>query len=77
MMKVKILIVDDHPIFRQGLVKSVEQIEEFEIVGEVGDGRKALDVIETRIPDIVVVDISMPSMTGFDSSAAHKINIRI
>ena len=72
--KHSILIVDDHPIFRQGLVKSVEQIEEFEIVGEVGDGRKALDVIETRIPDIVVVDISMPSMTGFDfiRSAQNK-----
>lgn len=66
MTKFKILIVDDHPIFRQGLVKSVEQVEEFEIVGEVGDGRNALNIIDTRTPDIVVVDISMPSMTGFD-----------
>ena len=66
MMKTKILLVDDHPIFRQGLVKNIERIEEFEIVGEAGDGVQALDLIEKYLPAIIVADVSMPSMNGFE-----------
>lgn len=59
-----VIIADDHPIFRQGLVKIVENTNDFKLVGEAGDGLEALKLIEEKRPDIIVADISMPSMDG-------------
>jgi DNA-binding NarL/FixJ family response regulator len=62
----KILIADDHPIFRQGLSKIVEPDVSFEIVAEAGDGAEALALIQKFQPRIAVLDISMPSMSGLE-----------
>lgn len=65
-MSKKIIIVDDHPIVRQGLLKIIEDMEGFDVVGESGDGVEALKLCEELKPDIIVVDISLPKMNGFE-----------
>ncbi len=62
----KILIADDHPIFRQGLLKILEADPAFEVVAETGDGAEALALIKKLRPDIAVLDISMPTLSGLE-----------
>lgn len=59
------LVVDDHPVFRSGLVRAVNSRPDLEVVGDVGDGRAALDAVETLRPDAVVLDVRMPEQDGF------------
>jgi DNA-binding NarL/FixJ family response regulator len=70
-MAVRILLVDDHPIVRQGLRTLLEGRSGWEVVGEASDGIEALDKIETLQPDVVVLDITMPKMNGLE--ACRKI----
>lgn len=62
---VRILIADDHPIFRKGLREVLEEIEGFVVVAEAGDGEAALRAIEEQRPDVVILDVDMPRMDGF------------
>jgi len=63
---IKILIADDHPIFRQGIVKIVEQDESFTIVGEASEGNELMNKITELEPEIIVTDISMPGLSGLE-----------
>jgi len=65
-IQTKILIADDHQIFRQGLLKLLETEELIEIVGESGDGFEALQMIREQKPEIAILDISMPNMNGLE-----------
>jgi two-component system response regulator NreC len=69
-MPVRILLVDDHVLVRQGL-KGLLEREGFVVVGEASDGQEGLRLTETARPDIVVMDISMPTINGL--SAAREI----
>jgi DNA-binding NarL/FixJ family response regulator len=60
------LIVDDHPLFRQGLKSLIESDSQFEVVGESGDAHQALWMAEKFSPDMVIVDISIPGKSGLD-----------
>ncbi|MBA3707098.1 MAG: response regulator transcription factor [Bacteroidetes bacterium] len=62
--KSRIIIADDHPIFRNGLVKVIEEDSEFEIIGEAENGEKAFFLILELKPEIALLDIHMPVMTG-------------
>ncbi len=62
----KILIADDHPLFRQGLRKTLEAEPAFQIVQEAGDGQTALRGIRTLKPDICILDIQMPDLDGLE-----------
>jgi DNA-binding NarL/FixJ family response regulator len=62
----KILIADDHPIYRRGLVEIIRSERDVEWVEEAGSGNDALQIILRRKPDIAILDISMPGMTGLD-----------
>ena len=62
----KIVIADDHPIFRQGLRQIIENDPAFMIAGEAGDGENALRLIELHRPQIAVLDVDMPQMGGFE-----------
>lgn len=74
----KIFIADDHPIFRQGLLKIMEGDPELEIVGESGDGEEALQLIRSLCPDIAVLDISMPGMSGLEIvSEVQKESLKV
>lgn len=64
MSKIKILIVDDHPLVRRGINDSICTIEEFEIVGQSESGEEALLMVREYKPDVLITDISMGEMTG-------------
>jgi DNA-binding NarL/FixJ family response regulator len=61
-----LFIVDDHPMFREGLKSIIAQDPRFEMVGEAGDGKTALHMLASLKPDIILMDISLPDTTGID-----------
>jgi DNA-binding NarL/FixJ family response regulator len=64
--KKTVIIVDDHPLFREGLKSIISRNSELEIVGETGEGREALRLAENFKPDMVVMDISLPDSNGIE-----------
>jgi DNA-binding NarL/FixJ family response regulator len=68
----RILIADDHPIFRQGLRQLFVAESTLEVICEAGDGRTALREIETHKPDIAILDVDMPEMDGFAVARSVK-----
>jgi DNA-binding NarL/FixJ family response regulator len=65
-IQTRVLIADDHEIFRVGLVKTIERDKNFSIIAQAGDGKEALTLIREMRPDIAVLDVSMPVMNGLD-----------
>jgi DNA-binding NarL/FixJ family response regulator len=66
-MAVRILLVDDHPIVRQGLRTLLQGRGDWEVVGEASDGVEALEKIDDLQPDVVVLDVTMPRMNGLEA----------
>jgi DNA-binding NarL/FixJ family response regulator len=66
MRRPKILIVDDHPLFRGGLRQVILDDRRFELVGEEADGEAALKFIQEKKPDIAVLDLKLPGLTGLE-----------
>src|SRR4051812_41475232 len=62
----KIMLVDDHPLFRQGLSASVNGSAEFEICAEASDAGQALATMRLTLPDAVIVDVSLPGVNGIE-----------
>ena len=58
--KIRIVVADDHPIFRDGLCKLLALEEDFEVVGQAQDGQEVLDVLQQYEPDILLLDLKMP-----------------
>ena len=67
MNKIGILIVDDHPIVRQGIMSFLASEDELEIKGEAGNGEEAIELAEKLVPDVVIMDIVMPGMDGIEA----------
>lgn len=67
-MKIRILLVDDHKILRDGICSLVKGYDDMEVVGEAADGRTALRLVQELSPDIVIMDISMPDLNGIDAT---------
>jgi DNA-binding NarL/FixJ family response regulator len=72
MRNVRILLADDHNILRQGLRLLLEREPGFEVIGEAADGREAVERAEATKPDVAVLDIAMPNMSGIE--AAQRIS---
>ena len=62
------LIVDDHEVVREGLRLSLSRSPHIRVVGEAGDGRAAIELAERRKPDVVIMDVRMPTMDGLDAT---------
>jgi DNA-binding NarL/FixJ family response regulator len=67
MHAIRVLIADDHPVFRQGLMSVFRTEPEFKIVGEAVDGKQALELTQKLHPDILLLDMIMPRLTGLDT----------
>ena len=63
-----IVVADDHKIVREGLVKLLETREDFEVIGEASDGEEAVNLVLEKEPDIVLMDIWMPRLSGIDAT---------
>lgn len=71
-VELKVLIADDHPVFRRGLREVIEEDAGLLVVGEAGDGVAAIKLVEDLRPDVAVLDIDMPGMNGFESAKEIK-----
>lgn len=66
-MKIKVLLADDHKIFRDGLRTLIEK-EGMEVVGEAENGRKTIKLAEKLMPNMIIMDVSMPDMNGIEAT---------
>ena len=70
--EIRIVVVDDHTLFRRGLVGLLVEMEGFQVAGEAANGQDALGIIATEKPDIVLLDVNMPGMSGIQTLAAMR-----
>ena len=72
--KRKVIIVDDHTLFRNGLRILLNTLEEYQVIGEASNGKQFLDLLEKGVPDLVLLDINMPVMDGIEAATiAQKL----
>ncbi|SCB99459.1 DNA-binding response regulator [Bacillus thuringiensis] len=69
-MKYNVLIVDDHFVVREGLKLIIETSDSFQIIGEAANGEEALSFIEKKKPDVILMDLNMPKMSGLETIEA-------
>ena len=70
-MPVKVLLVDDHKIVRDGIIKLLGGRDDIKIIGEAANGKEAIDFCDSETPDVILMDIAMPDMNGIEAS--HQI----
>jgi DNA-binding NarL/FixJ family response regulator len=70
--KITVLIVDDHPIIREGLRKLLEMEQDIVVIAEAGTGQQALEIVRESQPDIVLLDINLPNMNGLQVASQLK-----
>lgn len=68
MDKIRVVLADDHPVVRSGLVHLFELNLEVKVVAEAGDGREALNLCRRLLPDVVILDLSMPNLNGIEAA---------
>ena len=66
MKRIRIVVVDDHALFRAGLIGLLSDMQEFDVVGEASNGRDAIELIRIQKPDVVLLDVNMPGMSGVE-----------
>ncbi|GAB5522228.1 MAG: response regulator transcription factor [Roseivirga sp.] len=69
---IKLALVDDHTLFRQGIKLLLEDIEDVELIVEASNGQELLEAMEDRVPDIVLLDLEMPVLNGIETSKVLK-----
>jgi len=69
---IRVLLVDDHVLFRKGLASLIDPLEDMEVVGEAGDGREALERARELMPDLILMDIHMPGWDGLKATQLIK-----
>ncbi len=71
-MSIKIMIVDEHKILREGLSTLIAKQPNMEIIGEATDGREALELVNKLSPDIILMDVTMPNLSGIEATRKIK-----
>jgi len=71
--RITIVVVDDHPLFRQGVVAALQQEADFQVVGETDSGEQALQLARTLMPQVMLLDVSMTGWNGI--TTAEKVSI--
>jgi CheY-like chemotaxis protein/anti-sigma regulatory factor (Ser/Thr protein kinase) len=66
--KINVVIADDHPVLRHGLAKLLEEQPDIQVVGEAGDGRTVIELARKLKPDVVLMDVSLPVVNGFEAT---------
>ena len=66
---IRIAVAEDHHLVRQGVVKLLESVADFQVVGEADDGRQAIALTRSLHPDVMILDITMPQLDGFETLA--------
>jgi len=72
MHKITVMIVDDHPVFRQGLRRVLESEDDLDVIAEVSDGLEALQMAKQMIPNVMLLDINLPGMNGLQIARSLK-----
>ncbi|MDP5106722.1 MAG: response regulator transcription factor [Polaribacter sp.] len=73
MKNIKIILVDDHKLLRDGLRNIIEQRSNMQIIGEASDGREGIKICSKLLPDVVVIDVAMPGLNGIEAAKQiHK-----
>ena len=67
---IRILLADDHPVFRRGMIALLESVSGIEVVGQAGTGARAVELARELVPDVILMDIKMPDMLGIDATRA-------
>ena len=67
--RIRVLLADDHRLFRAGIRALLQTVADFEVIAEAGDGREALGLVAAHHPDVVLLDIMMPELNGLDAAA--------
>jgi DNA-binding NarL/FixJ family response regulator len=78
--EIKLVIADDHPVFRQGLRQVIESDPQLKVLGEASDGISAIELIEKALPDVAVLDVGMPNADGFEVARVlqqKRLNVKM
>ncbi len=75
MRKIRVLIVDDHAIVREGIRLILAPYDDMEVVGEAGDGKEAVELATRTKPDVIIMDITMPVMNGIEATKLIKVKL--
>src|SRR5436190_21879817 len=70
--RVRVFVADDHPVYRDGMVRAIGERPDLELVGEAKDGRDALERITETRPDVALIDIRMPGLDGIEVLGAIR-----
>ena len=73
-MTVRLLLVDDHEVVRSGLRMLLESEQDVQIVGEAGTGREALEMVGELKPDVILMDIGLPDLSGIEAAARIAVS---
>jgi DNA-binding NarL/FixJ family response regulator len=73
--KISVMLVDDHPLFRQGLRRVIEAEDDMEVIIEVGDGEEALRLAKKMVPDVIMMDVNIPTMNGLQVTRSLKASL--
>ena len=66
MQPYRVILADDHILFRQGMKRIIDEIPETQVVGEAGDGQEAIELVKRLVPDLAILDISIPKLSGIE-----------
>jgi DNA-binding NarL/FixJ family response regulator len=73
-MTIRVLVVDDHPVFRAGLMAILDDLDDIEVVAQAADGKQAIHAVASHRPDVVLMDLRMPGIGGLEATAQITVH---